>query len=121
MEVSGFTLWTISRHIVSDFVAAEPLESHAAQSEHLSQACRDSLFSRTTKEQKKTPMGVTYVSGVRQKVLLQRAAHPHEPPLRPDSVGQVAHGDSAAPVTPVASVVSQHRDWLSFLHHFTYL
>lgn len=62
----------------------------------------------------KTPTGITYVSGFGQQVLLQRAAHPHEPPLRPDPVGQVAHGDSAAPVAPVAPV-GRSAAWLSRL------
>lgn len=62
----------------------------------------------------RTPTGITYVSGVGQQVLLQRAAHPHEPPLRPDPVGQVAHGDSAAPVAPVAAV-DRSTAWLSRL------
>lgn len=62
----------------------------------------------------KTPTGITYVSGFGQQVLLQRAAHPHEPPLRPDPVGQVAHGDSAAPVAPVAPV-GRSTAWLSRL------
>lgn len=96
----------------------------------LSQARRASLSGRTTNEhvhvtgdfdssREKMPMGVTYVSGVRQKVLLQRAAHPHEPPLRPDPVGQVAHGDSAASVTSVTSV-SSSTAWLSSPRRFTY-
>lgn len=109
MEVSGSTLWSITV-VVRDVVAAD---CHSRVMRLRASTClRHAGFlslcaGRTTSEQvyitedfgssrEKTPMGVTYVSGVRQKVLLQRAAHPHEPPLRPDPVGQVAHGDSAS-------------------------
>lgn len=56
---------------------------------------------------------ITYVSGVRQQVLLQRAAHPHEPPLRPDPVGQVAHVESASG----APVGRRSAAWLSHPAH----
>lgn len=42
-SLRGSALWRVTRRNVSDVAAAEPLESHAAQSEHLSQARRASL------------------------------------------------------------------------------
>lgn len=39
----GSALWRVTRRNVSDVAAADPLESHAAQSEHLSQARGASL------------------------------------------------------------------------------
>lgn len=125
-SLRGSALWRVTRRNVSDVAAADPLESHAAQSEHLSQARRALLRCGRTANQfvyiaggfgssrEKTPTGITYVSGFGQQVLLQRAAHPHEPPLRPDPVGQVAHCDSAAPVAPVAPV-GRSTAWLSRL------
>lgn len=42
-SLRGSALWRVTRRNVSDVEAADPLESHAAQSEHLSEARRASL------------------------------------------------------------------------------
>lgn len=40
------------------------------------------------------PVGSTYVSRVRQQVLMKGAGLSPQPPLRPDPVGQVPHDDT---------------------------
>lgn len=42
-RLRGSALWRVTRRNVSDVEAADPLESHAAKSEHLSEARRASL------------------------------------------------------------------------------
>lgn len=67
MEVSRFTLESVTRQVVSDLVAAAPLEIQAAPSEHLSQECRASLSGRTANENVYVAEGF---SSSREKLLI---------------------------------------------------